>query len=170
MIVGMVGKARSGKDTFADVLVKEGGFARVAFADALKQDVCAFLGISLRELEQRKEDFRAALQEYGSRVRREQEDYWIAMATPAVRAALAADKSVVITDVRYHNEAGWVHSLGGVIVKRARRDHEGAGRLSWHSSETELDFIKPDFTCNCGTVEDIRAHAREFLVEPGGDA
>lgn len=44
-IIGMTGRAGSGKDTIADILIKEHGFARVAFGDPLKRitrDVFAF--------------------------------------------------------------------------------------------------------------------------------
>lgn len=37
MIVGMVGRAGSGKDTVADLLVKNHGFVKVAFADLMKR-------------------------------------------------------------------------------------------------------------------------------------
>lgn len=36
-LVGLLGRKRSGKDSFAEVLVGEFGFARVAFADPLKE-------------------------------------------------------------------------------------------------------------------------------------
>lgn len=37
MIVGVCGKAGSGKDTIADILVKDHGFVKVAFSDPLKR-------------------------------------------------------------------------------------------------------------------------------------
>jgi len=43
MIIGLAGKAQSGKDEFARVAVEEFGAERIAFADALKEEVAAFL-------------------------------------------------------------------------------------------------------------------------------
>lgn len=40
MIIAISGKARSGKDTVANVLIKNFGFKRIAFADKLK-DICS---------------------------------------------------------------------------------------------------------------------------------
>lgn len=44
MILGISGKAGSGKDAAASVLVREHGFVRVAFADALKRVVAQLFG------------------------------------------------------------------------------------------------------------------------------
>ena len=40
MILGISGRARAGKDTLADLFVKEFGFVRVSFADSLKE-ICS---------------------------------------------------------------------------------------------------------------------------------
>ncbi|GAA2230353.1 hypothetical protein N1031_07005 [Herbiconiux moechotypicola] len=40
-LIGLIGKKRSGKDTFADALVAEGGFVKIAFADPLKEAALA---------------------------------------------------------------------------------------------------------------------------------
>lgn len=43
MIFGLVGKAQAGKDEFAKIAVEEFGATRVAFADAVKEEVADFL-------------------------------------------------------------------------------------------------------------------------------
>jgi len=43
MIIGLAGKAQSGKDEFASVAVAEFGAVRVAFGDAVKEEVATFL-------------------------------------------------------------------------------------------------------------------------------
>jgi len=44
-VVGLVGRAGAGKDTCADILVQTRGFARLAFADALRDEVIAAFAI-----------------------------------------------------------------------------------------------------------------------------
>lgn len=44
-VVGLVGRAGAGKDTCADILVQTRGFARLAFADALRDEVTAAFAI-----------------------------------------------------------------------------------------------------------------------------
>jgi hypothetical protein len=163
----MVGKAQSGKDTFAEVLVREGGYVRMAFADELKRDVAAFLGITTDELEERKNEFRTALQAYGTR-RREQDgrSYWLGRLEPKLTSALDAGSNVVVTDVRYQNEADWIRALGGVLIRRVRKDHRGlTGEQERHSSETEQDGIRVDHTCECDTIKKIQQHARCWMTD-----
>lgn len=171
-VVGMTGKSRSGKDEFAKPFIREGGYVHVAFGDEVKRDVAKFVGLPLEQIEARKRDFYATLQEYGQRMLREKgENYWIGRAEPVVTRALDAGKDIIFTDVRLQREAEWVHALGGVIVKRIRAKHMGAGGMcAHHKLETELDSIRPDYVCNCSTVEDIGQHARKFLIQPVGDA
>ncbi len=53
MIVGLTGAAGSGKDTVADILVSHRGFLRIAFADALYEEVSAAFGVSVGFLKNR---------------------------------------------------------------------------------------------------------------------
>ncbi len=165
-IVGMVGKAQSGKDTFAQVLVGEGGFVRMAFADELKKDVATFLGITVEELEARKDEFRSTLQAYGLRMRRFHGiAYWLGRLGPKLDDVMEAGDDIVITDVRYQNEADWIRALGGILIRRVRSDGVGLeGTQAEHSSETELDGIKVNTTCACETIADIQEHARRLLA------
>ena len=53
-LIGFMGQAGSGKDTAADYLVKYYDFIRVAAADAMKEDLCCYLDMDLKTLEQYK--------------------------------------------------------------------------------------------------------------------
>lgn len=50
MIIGITGKAGSGKDTVADLLVHEHGFVKVAMADPLKRICMDLFGFSYQQL------------------------------------------------------------------------------------------------------------------------
>ncbi|KKL60578.1 hypothetical protein LCGC14_2203880, partial [marine sediment metagenome] len=121
------------------------------------------------ELEARKAEFRSALQVYGAHMREMHGiSYWIGRLEPALNAVMNSGDDVVITDVRYQNEADWIRALGGIIIRRVRSDGVGLeGAQAEHSSETELDGIKVDHTCNCNTIQRIQDHARFWLKEWG---
>jgi Domain of unknown function (DUF4406) len=133
LIVGLTGYAGSGKDTAAEGLVAM-GWARVAFADPLKE-IARAVG-----WDGRKDDpGRRLLQVLGVEVRRKvAEDAWV---QAAARAIDAGDGDVVITDVRFANEAAWVRSRGGIVVRITR---PGVGPANQHESELLVDEIVPD--------------------------
>ena len=53
MILALTGRPEVGKDTVGDLLQSQHGFARIAFADALRAEVCAQWGIDERMLTDR---------------------------------------------------------------------------------------------------------------------
>ena len=180
-LVGLTGKKRSGKDTFAAVLVEEFGFTRVAFADPLKDaalalnpivDVTTIVSngyavpdtLRLRDAvdefgwERAKEipEVRRTLQEYGHGIRGIDPDFWIRAAKTRIAAI---DDPVVVTDVRYLTEADAIRELGGLIVKTIRPETED--RSDRHPSEVELESISADLDVfNIADVEALRRTAR----------
>lgn len=178
-VVGITGKRRAGKDTLASTMVSRGGYVRMAFADELKRDVAEFLGVSAEELERRKEDFRAAMQEYGSRRRREDgDDYWIFRLEDAwVNKMNKSYNPIIIPDVRYHNEAAWVRCRGGVVVRVIRTPeptgmlHEPeaptSAEIDQHTSETDMDRILVDYVVSAasGDLASIRRQGIALLEE-----
>lgn len=126
-IIGLCGYARVGKDTMAAAIV-ERGWTRLAFADNLKNDLyetlkravtrgsvpvadaATFASKMLAGPDKAKA--RPLMVAYGAFMRTFEPDYWIARLWRQIDA-LPDDARVVITDVRYKNEADWVRSLGG---------------------------------------------------------
>lgn len=53
IIIGLAGPAGSGKDTVADLLVAHHGYTKLAFADALRAEVCAAFRVPLSTLTER---------------------------------------------------------------------------------------------------------------------
>lgn len=154
MIIGLSGYAQSGKDTIGSFLVKEHGFTRFAFADALKEVVyrlnpvavqqadgvsemplrVAHLVDSLGWEEAKKEpEVRRLLQVMGTEAGRQVlgENIWVDTVLNQV-----GDQDAVITDCRFPNEAQAVKDRGGFVVRVIR---DGVDAVNAHPSETSLD-------------------------------
>ena len=142
-LIGLCGAAGAGKDTAAAYLERRYGFARFAFADPLRDAALVILqhaGVSDQWLTQRelKEhpiaglgwSARQLMQHLGTEgVRSLDPDAWIRILQ--LRAGLGeldtpvADR-IVITDVRFANEAAWLMERGGMLLRIVRDEPVGA--------------------------------------------
>lgn len=180
-LVGLIGKKRVGKDTFAAVLVEEFGFARVAFADPLKEmaltidpevaidsDTWEHLGVLVAQFgwEGAKEEpgVRRFLQRLGDGVRQFDPEFWVTAGMRQMwnlrgHPATAVGQPVVITDVRYPNEADAIREAGGILV---RIERPGVDDGDTHASETALDdYLVDAIVENDGDLADLRELAHD---------
>ncbi|MGW1268193.1 deoxynucleotide monophosphate kinase family protein [Streptomyces sp. NPDC002491] len=156
MNVGIIGRANTGKDTAGEWFVNERGYRRVAFADPLKEAALKLnpivevfrgmaggldlfrlsqvVGADGWELAKELHEVRRILQELGSAVRAIDEDFWLRAALKKVTEANEAGVPVVITDVRYGNEAA---SLARSGFKLIHINRPGVPQLD-HESERSL--------------------------------
>jgi hypothetical protein len=125
-LIGLAGNAGAGKDHVYGVLaelLKPWHVERVAFADGLKFDIEDALDVSPYALPAIRSkpytpEIRALLQWWGTELRREQdEDYWVKKGMEMVHEAAAYSDLVVITDVRFANEADLIRANGGLVVE-----------------------------------------------------
>jgi dephospho-CoA kinase len=155
MIIGLVGYARSGKDTVAEYLVEHHNFTRQAFADPMREalirldpriNVGEMKGVALTEavknlgwdaLKEHSEDVRHLLQRMGTEVGRQMfgKDVWVKKALEI----LLYKPDVVFSDVRFHNEADAILSAGGRLWKVTR---PGLGPINDHLSDSEMDSYR----------------------------
>lgn len=178
-LIGLIGKKRVGKDTFAAVLVEEFGFARVAFADPLKEMALTidpflvggwdsslddeFLATAVanfgwEEVKDTYPEARRFLQRLGDGVRQFEPEFWLNAGMDTVRGKRAEAKPVVITDVRYPNEADAIRDAGGTLIRVVR---PGADDGDTHASETALDDYPVGFLVeNVGGRNDLEFEAR----------
>lgn len=152
-LVGLCGYARAGKDTAAANMP---GWQRMAFADALKEDLQPLLKSQLHidpisaDAEQ-KAIIRPLLVEWGRTARRVVPDFWI----KRLWRRLPADGDVVISDVRYLNEARAVLEAGGIVVY-VERSGIGPANIEEESSIRELRYaLQPQIVENNGSPEDL---------------
>lgn len=178
-IIGLSGYARSGKDAAAQVLVKEYGFTRVAFADKLREGIYALdpivhVGLDFSDYPSRRlqsvidefgwdgykvteyaDEIRALLQRFGTEVGRQTfyDSIWIDLALDYTDA----DK-IVASDCRFPNEKEAIESRGGKVWRVQR---SGFLAVNAHKSETSLDshtFNK--ILWNDGTLEEFQQTVR----------
>ncbi len=149
-IVGLAGKAGSGKDHVAGLLLElfPGG-VRLASGDLLKQDIEDTLGgANLWPLHRKpySSDIRRLLQWWGTEFRRSQQsDYWTRKLAEEIDHWKTTRRVplIVVTDVRFDNEARLIRRHKGLVVEvyapdQIRRARLG-GEVPDHSSE-HIDF------------------------------
>lgn len=178
MIIGLAGKAGTGKDTAGAYLIKQYGFERIAFADKLKQSFASLFDIPPWELEKLKNDptafvgighhnepdvligdfvmrdgtrthryqpakmwlpirehtVRKGHQRYGDESHRQVfgYDFWLDVALPV--GGYYAGRKIVVTDVRYDNEAERIRELDGRVIQLIRN----VEAVNAHSSEVPI--------------------------------
>lgn len=180
MLIGISGYARAGKDSLASFLIEDHGYKRYAFADALRgvvyalnpvvgvapdiyggnplrvQDIVDLKGWDAAKVEH--EEIRRLLQAMGTEAGRKilGENIWVD--TVFRQIAEQGDENVVITDVRFPNEALEVKAQGGFIV---RVNRPGVAPVNAHPSEVALDEWGFDYTVpNDGTLDQLRSMAK----------
>ncbi len=184
MIIGLAGKARSGKDTAAAMILEMlPGAAKYAFADPLKEGLMAALGLTYEEVHGDLKDTmnplygktnREMLQTFGTDWGRDMvnADVWLLAAQRKI-----PDGIVVISDIRYDNEADFVRE-NGLLIHITRSNRDAVDGVADHSSEVGVAVKKGDVQVdNNGTLEQLRgllerilAVETQHLTETFGDA
>lgn len=162
-LIGLAGAARSGKDTSGTILSKLLGYPTYALASPIKK-VCNELHYwddrhANGELKEVVDPFwgyspRHAYQTMGTELARNlwREDFWLK------RAEMVYQKegSLIITDIRFQNEADFIRSNGGQIIHIVR---DGAEKVLNHASEAGIDKHKEDVILyNNSTIEILEAN------------
>jgi hypothetical protein len=192
MLIGVSGKARSGKDTFAEMLSRElqeqtgQAYVLMAYAHELKLKVQKDFDLSYEQLwgeEKEIEDkryrkhtdkdemvywtAREIMQNYGQFFRTINYDFWVDHLFNVVKEK--EYKTVIITDLRHVNEVNAVVDRGGFHI-RVEREEAEATHNKQHISETALDEgHRIDFTVNnYWTLKELKSAAKDvarFLVD-----
>jgi hypothetical protein len=164
-LIGLVGYAGAGKDAAAAGLVSV-GWQRIAFADPLRKmllainpkipsqvsasaHVAEFVAAVGWDTAKKHPEVRRLLQAIGTEAVRNiiGPDTWVELAR---RDILASDRAVVLTDVRFENEAAMIKSIGGVLIRVTR---PGVGPVNDHISDSLVETLPCQFTILNGTTE-----------------
>lgn len=168
-IIGITGLARTGKDTVTNFILTLAGGYRYSFADPMR-DMLKALGVDLTDpyWQDRKEvpipalgaSPRRLMQTLGTEWGRQliHPDIWLTMAKQRL---LAFGPGMIISDVRFENEAAWVRSLGGLVIHVMRPRAE---KIEEHASEAGVILNDLDFVLhNTGTLEQLFDKVKETL-------
>jgi hypothetical protein len=162
LLVGISGKARSGKDYVANLIADQVRGARIMPLSLHVKALARVLGM--------REKDPTALQILGTDVMRRFDPgvwirchwEWVVEETPAV---------AIVPDVRFKNEVTYIRRTGGLIYRLCRSARDGSpfisdDRDSAHLSETELDGIDaPTFTVESGDVTSLVDVARRIVKD-----
>jgi len=170
MLIGISGKARSGKDTLGKYLCDEYRCLHYYFAKPLKEGAKVMFNLSDEQIGNKEVPIepwgispRKIYQLLGTEVGRGIDtNVWVKNAEMFVKDN--PGRTVVITDCRFDNEATWIRSRGGIVINIER--DQGSIIENGHSSEGGLKPNNIDLTiCNNGSIEDMCNEVTYYIQE-----
>ena len=162
-LIGLTGKARSGKDTVGDYLSKTYGHKTFTMAKPIKEACRVIFGWDDRHLHGDLKEVvdpiygvtpREAMQKLGTEYGRDMinTDIWAIRTKQEVKN----NNLMVLTDLRYDNEAELILSLGGIVVSVDRDSRDIIGGVKGHKSEINInENLITDTVKNNGSLVDL---------------
>lgn len=168
-LIGITGRARSGKDTVADFIVSRIEGYKYSFAEPLKRMLLPLgIDMSLIYWQSNKDTVipifnaspRRLMQTLGTEWGRQliHPDIWLILAN---RKLSECARNMVIADVRFENEAAWVRKQGGTVIHVLRKS---AVPVEQHVSEAGINVEVGDYWINNdGTLEELEIEVIQLL-------
>jgi hypothetical protein len=133
-LIGIAGLKRSGKDSAADFLVATFGYQKIAFADPVRSGIRATFGPYVARKYLYDDDyknvvipgvgssFRKLMQTFGTEWGRNQisRSLWTDLAQLQITKAWSYMRDVVVSDVRFEDEATLIRDSGGTVLHLSR--------------------------------------------------
>ena len=184
MLIGLTGKAGVGKSTVTNLLLDFHGYFDLAFADSLKKAAREIFGLPLsyfrdQDLKEVVDPFwnmspRKMLQLLGTDACRNNidQDIWVKSLLRAfykLTDDFSEPINVVVSDIRFENEATAIRNAGGIVVHVVASRASGlSDELQNHASESGVKFITGDWILNNrGTQEELPAELAKLLTAIG---
>jgi dephospho-CoA kinase len=177
MVIGLTGKKGCGKDTVGDYLVRKYGFERMAFADALKQVCQTVFDLTMEQMtdtikkEQMDERWdttpRHLMQIVGTQLFRDKltecfphlkGSIWVGIIKQKI---LRSSKNIVLTDVRFENEAEMVRQFNGKLIQITRTDNNQSDKHVSENIHIQTNYMLE----NNQTVEELYQEMDKIIAE-----
>lgn len=180
-IVGLAGLAGCGKDTVARFLCETQCFVQIALADPLRDGLKSMFGLTDDVFEQRdlKEQRiswigrspRWLMQTIGTEWGREMvnPNVWLNVAARRINAIKAIAEhqhvaGIVVSDIRFENEADWLRAQGGVVWHVRRPGSGLVGFDGHHASEKTIPRHENDRVIdNEATIDELHERVAEIV-------
>lgn len=164
------GKARSGKGEISKYLCERYGYVEIGFADYLKELAITIFGWTQEEIyKNRTPESRKFMQFLGTEIGRAKDpNFWIKKLEQKLDEPFYKNKNIVISDVRFKNEAEWGKSKGGQVWLIMRPYAEELIESNpEHLSENDLkDWYKWDqVISNDKTIEDLTGQVDKIMLQ-----
>lgn len=184
MILGLCARKQNGKDTMADYLCQKYKFIKLTFATPLKEACKLLFGFTEEQINGDKKEVidtrwgvspRTVLQFIGTDLFRKQmktiipgieDNFWVICLKNNIEQILKnyPNARIVISDVRFPNEAKIIQQLKGQTVKIIRSSINNTS--DQHASEKMTDNIKCDFIIeNNGTKDQFYEKIDKFVSD-----
>lgn len=176
-IIGISGAAGAGKDTVSDYLVNSYGLVNFSFAAPMKRAIETIFDtderIWARDVKEKPQDYllghspRMLAQTLGTEWGRKclGENFWVNLAMMRADHLISVGRQVVISDVRFNNEAKVIHKRGGVVIGIMRPELEEKS-VRKHISEAGIDADLVDYIIsNNGSIADLYRATESVLEE-----
>ena len=168
MLIGVCGKAGSGKDTVSDYLINKYGFKQIALADPIKrlvQDIFVLDHHTVYDRVAREQPLeqwdnwtvRKLLQFIGTELFRENIDDAIWVKSLWYKISNDKKNDYVISDVRFPNELKFFEEKAGndfISLKVTRKGYQGKVGMTGHASEA-YDLPAKIIITNDESFEDL---------------
>lgn len=176
-IIGLTGRKRAGKDSAAQIINQITNYEsfNLSFAGPLKKAVSEVFGIQITD--QNKEIAlplwnatpRQLLQNVGDQLKTLYQDIFIRSMESRIhninQFPSPKDNLIIITDVRFNNEAEYVLSKGGVIIE-INADQRLGKRNDNHCSEDGIDQKYVDYVIyNNDDTKEFKQEIERLLIE-----
>ena len=180
ILLGLHGRKRAGKSTVASYLCEQYGFGEVSFAAPLYRGLATMIGVDIQDLQ--REDLKEQPLEWLGKSPRQMlqtlgtdwgrgmvnEDIWLRIALRAIQRKRGCGMAgVVVSDVRFDNEAEFILKQGGQIwlITRPQKPALANDR---HASEQGISPTWPvRGVVNCLGFPDLYKRVDHLMDELG---
>lgn len=163
ILIGLTGNAHSGKDAVAEHLRRHHEFFRMAFADPLREGLKTLFGFGDWHFSEGKEEkvvwigksTRQLMQSLGTEWGRDLVDQDLWCRHMALRIRQRQGRSVVISDVRFLNEARLILDNGWQIWRISRPGAQTTAHCDHRSEQEQRRIVSHHDLINDGTLEQL---------------